>query len=362
LIVAEFRKWPEAPPWTATMYWGSYFFWSAIGHSSYPAESRFLWLTLGFVLFFAWIVWWAVLQKRALRSTDLVVLAANAAAYFGASYYALNPNYHAYMGLFAAALGALNLVLAKLVWNPEAVSERDSWPALLAVAVTLTFLTLAVPIQFSGFRITIAWALEGAALAWLSSRFKSSRILAGALLVLLLVVFRLFAYDAMIYSLGNQYKLIANTRFFTFVVSAASLMAAAKFFADRVPARISYIAGHVVLLASFGMEIIGWAERSVATADQFSTITVAISIEMGLYAVILVTAGVVTRTAVNRILGLGLIGIVVLKLYLSDVWELGRVFRILAFMGLGAMLLAVSYLYSRFRDKIGKLWKDEPAE
>jgi len=39
--------------------------------------------------------------------------------------------------------------------------------------VTLTFLTLAVPIQFAGFRITIAWALEGAALAWISTKFAS---------------------------------------------------------------------------------------------------------------------------------------------------------------------------------------------
>src|SRR5207253_7498159 len=124
-------------------------------------ELRFAYLTAGFALFFLWIVWWSVIRKRDLRTTDLLVMVANAAAYFGASYYLLNPNYHAYMGLFAAALGALNLILAKLVWNPKAKPE----PALLAVAVTLTFLTLAVPIQFAGFRITIAWAIEGAALA-----------------------------------------------------------------------------------------------------------------------------------------------------------------------------------------------------
>jgi hypothetical protein len=49
---------------------------------------------------------------------------------------------------------------------------------------------------------------------------------------------------------------------------------------------------------------------------------------------------------VNRMLGLALMGLVVLKLYLSDVWELGRVFRITAFLGLGVLLLLASYLYS----------------
>jgi uncharacterized membrane protein len=50
------------------------------------------------------------------------------------------------------------------------------------------------------------------------------------------------------------------------------------------------------------------------------------------------------------------------KLYLVDVWQLSRGFRITAFLGLGALLLLVSYLYSRFRPAIEKLWKDHPAE
>ncbi len=82
---------------------------------------------------------------------------------------------------------------------------------------------------------------------------------------------------------------------------------------------------------------------------------------MALYALMLVGLGVVTRTVVNRILGLGLMGLVVAKLYLSDVWELGRGFRITAFLGLGLVLLLVSYLYSRFRPVIERLWRDDPA-
>jgi uncharacterized membrane protein len=61
-------------------------------------------------------------------------------------------------------------------------------------------------------------------------------------------------------------------------------------------------------------------------------------------------------------LGLGLLGAVIAKLYLSDVWQLGRVFRITAFLALGALLLAVSYLYSRFKPSLDRLWKrEEPA-
>jgi len=43
--------------------------------------------------------------------------------------------------------------------------------------------------------------------------------------------------------------------------------------------------------------------------------------------------------------------LVVVKLYLSDVWQLGYLFKIVAFVGLGVLLLTVSYLYSRFRPR-----------
>jgi uncharacterized membrane protein len=313
------------------------------------------------VLFFCWIVWWSVIQKRLLRNTDLLVLAVNAAAYFGASYYLMNPSYHAYMGLFAAALGGANLLLARLVWNPQATRERDTWPALLAVAVTLTFLTLAVPIQFAGFRITIAWALEGAALAWISARFKSTRMSIGASIVLVLAILRLYMVDTVFYAGEKEVALFANSRFLTFAVTAIGLFAGAMFFTERVQKLFFYVIAHIVTLTALGLELGSWVQRSVAQADQFETTTVGISILMALYSLMLIMMGVVQRKAINRILGLILMALVVVKLYLSDVWELGFLFRIVAFLGLGVLLLTVSYLYSRFRPVIEKLWKDEPS-
>lgn len=361
LVVAEVRRWTEAPAWTLTCYWGAYFFWTAAMQRTGNVELQFAYITGAFALFFFWIIWWAVIQKRELRNTDLLVLAVNAAAYFGASYYVLNPTYHAYMGLFAAALGGVNLLLAKLVWNPAATKERDTWPALLAVAVTLTFLTLAIPIQFAGFRITIAWALEGAALAWISARFKSTRMSIGASIVLILAVMRLFTVDTEFYASQKDFAVFANPRFLTFAVTAIGLFVAAKFFAERGLVLVSYVAGHLVTLTALGLELVSWVQRSVAPADQFQTTTVSISILMAFYGLLLITLGVATKTSINRIMGLILMALVVVKLYLSDVWELGFLFRIVAFLGLGVLLLTVSYLYSRFRPVIEKLWKDEPG-
>ena len=95
--------------------------------------------------------------------------------------------------------------------------------------------------------------------------------------------------------------------------------------------------------------------------NQTSVTAIGVSIVMAVYAVVLIGVGVAYRSVLNRLLGLGLIALVVLKLYLYDVWEASRIFKMAAFVSLGILLLLTSYLYSRFRPAIESLWKNEEA-
>jgi uncharacterized membrane protein len=360
LVVSAWRQWPEAPVITLAAFWLPV--WLA-GYHPDSARARmvaFLWCSPGFALFFLWSAWWRLVRGLPARAAELWLLAANAAAYFGTAYVLLDSDYHDYVGAFAVGLAILHGLLAKLVWKPG--EARDSWQGQLAAAIAIVFLTLAIPIQFAGFRVTIAWALEAAALAWVSARFASARLWFGAAGLLALVCLRLFALDAWVYSNGNGYRLVVNMRFLTFAVSAASLWIAARAARAKEHAAIAYLAGHAVLLCALVMETLAWAEHTAARSDLASESAVAVLILLACYALALIAAGVVTHTAINRLAGLVLMLFAVVKLYLVDVWQLSRGFRITAFLGLGALLLLVSYLYSRFRPAIEKLWKDHPAE
>lgn len=358
LALAGLRGWAEAPEWTLPCFWLPVWIWAVAGPGpALGAAIRlpvFGWITAAFILFFLWAPLWGLAQRRALRATELLVLAAGPAAYFGTSYWLLDPAYHRYMGLLAAGLGGLHLLLAKLFWKTEPAEERETWPALVSIGVAFALVTLAVPMQFAGFRITIAWALEGAALAWLSSRFENRWLDLGTVAVYVLTFLRLFGVDAWIYARPTEFPALVNARFLTFAVSAVSLWLAAAWTRQRLAAGVAYVTGHVVLLWILATEVIAAVERNAISADQASIIAVAISVLMAVYAVVLVTIGVLTHAAIHRITGLVLVGLVVAKLYLIDVWELSRVFRITAFLALGVLLLAVSYLYSRFRASIEK--------
>ena len=179
--------------------------------------------------------------------------------------------------------------------------------------------------------------------------------------VLTLAIFRLLVLDAFLYSQSSEYSTLLNTRFLTFAVSTASLWLAAKFLAPAVDAAVAYIAGHAVFLFGLSLEIGGWVGRNVVAENQSGVQIIAISVMLTIYAVILVVIGVKVQAAIHRMLGLALVVLVVAKLYLVDVWVLGRLFRITAFLALGVLLLALSYLYSRLRPVLERLLRDEPS-
>jgi len=341
LAVAQRRARALGPAWVLACYWLPIWAW-------YSPDTSFAAISIAFLMFFAWALW-----RVPAPLPGLGVIAANAALYYAVSYSLLNAAHHEYMGLLAAAVGAIHLLLAR---NFESLSDARN----LILGVALAFITLAVPIQLAGFRVTIAWALEGAVLAWLAARSKSEWLRGCCWIVLMLAVVRLLVLDLFIYSQSSEYSTLLNTRFLTFVVSTAALWLSAKFLAPATDAAVAYIAGHAIFLFGLSLEIGGWVSRNIALENQSSVQIVAISVMMTIYAVILVVIGVRVQAAIHRILGLALVVFVVAKLYLVDVWVLGRLFRITAFLALGALLLALSYLYSRLRPVFDRLLRSEP--
>jgi uncharacterized membrane protein len=66
------------------------------------------------------------------------------------------------------------------------------------------------------------------------------------------------------------------------------------------------------------------------------------------FAALLFGAGVKLRHSGLRHAGMALLFIVVLKVFLSDMAALTGLYRALSFLGLGASLIGIGYLYQRF--------------
>jgi uncharacterized membrane protein len=182
-------------------------------------------------------------------------------------------------------------------------------------------------------------------LAWIGVRLHEVWPERAAVGIFALVLIRLLAFDSQMFPHEGAYPMLLNARMWTYVASAAAFWAAAWWTRRGGIALFEYVAGHVILLGGLAQEAIGWAARNAAPANFVSSASTAVSTVAAVYAVAMVAAGAMRQHSLTRVMGIGLIGIVVVKLYLYDVWLLGPFYRMAAFAILGVLLLAASFFY-----------------
>ncbi len=69
-------------------------------------------------------------------------------------------------------------------------------------------------------------------------------------------------------------------------------------------------------------------------------------------AVVVFVAGLTLRERIYRIGGFLILALAIGRIYLVDVWKLETIYRILSFMVLGIVLLALGFVYNRYADRI----------
>lgn len=314
---------------------------------------------------FAWTVVRSADVSGNARKLDLLSAAASGVIYYGAMYALLRTEYNAYMGLFTVAVAASYLLLGYLLYRNVPAEDRDMSGPLLAAGLALAFLALAVPIQLTGYRITIGWAIQSAALTWIAYKLKDWRILLGSGFLAALAVMRLINEDAALYwpPIDGGYTLLFNPRFISFAVMFVSLMLSTYWMSkmDEAPkhnAAIPYLVGHVLLIWGLHLELFAYIDSRTDLTSPTSLKALISSMILACYGFQFIASGFARRAAFPRILGLILFGIVIVKLYVYDIWLLAVGYRMVAFIVLGVMLLAGSYLYSKYRDKLSTLIRD----
>jgi uncharacterized membrane protein len=94
-----------------------------------------------------------------------------------------------------------------------------------------------------------------------------------------------------------------------------------------------------------------WRDVGMESADARFAYSLSLSGLWTVLASVFIGAGLLRDFAPMRYLAMALFGITVLKVFLVDLSSLGGIYRVLGFIGVGIVLLAVSFLYQRGRVK-----------
>ena len=330
-------------------------------------------VTLGYATLFFAMFAVAPLTGRSARAEagaassllPLVLALTNAAVYFLEVYAMLPAADKESAAWLAAGLAAVYLALSR---QPRAEAGRETARRLrlLHVALAVGFISVAIPIRLEAHWITIGWFVEAAALLWVSQRIKSDFLAGLSFAALALGVGRLLLYDN--FETG---QVLWNARLATYGVAVAVLGAVA-WSANRrrdrrgeVVMRAAVVALNVLALVGLSREVSDYflreqvwlrpqAQAARWTRDMVASYkNIAIRREftfsalwMG-YGAMLMAIGFWKKSAFVRWQALALMAFTTVKVFVYDVSELQRVYRILSFIALGILLLAVSFAYQR---------------
>jgi uncharacterized membrane protein len=273
------------------------------------------------------------------------------------------------MAWFALALAAVYIFLSRQA--REYYPDKESAQRLhyLHLALAIGFITIAIPIRLDGHWITIGWLVEAAVLLWLGDRIRSSFLSVFAAGALALGVVRLLAVDNF-----NATTLIFNARMGTYAVAIAVLAAMAWYGQrrndemGRQGAAVAVVALNVLALIALSHEVADYYARQMAAAtpkynvgrytpydvtNAYNTRTIQIAEDFNYsalwmaYGAMLMIVGFWRRSSFVRWQALVLIAATIVKVFVSDFAQLDRGYRIVSFIVLGALLLAISFVYQR---------------
>ena len=265
------------------------------------------------------------------------------------------------MGLLPAAfaLPMLGCVVLLLKWFPPEHPQRNGVLAWFG-GVALFFITLIFPIQFERQWITVAWALEGAALCWFFHRVPHPGLRVAGVGLLAVAFARLALNPEVLSYHPRSATPILNWYLYSYGITTAALFYAARLLApprDRIgtlnaPALLNTL-GVILAFLLLNLEIADYfttaGERSLVFrfSGNFAR-DMTYTIAWALFALGLLVVGIWRQLRAARYAGLALLSVTLLKLFLHDLARLNQLYRIGALAAVAVIAIFASFLYQKF--------------
>jgi uncharacterized membrane protein len=175
LILAYYKKWNivNIISYIATIIlFGTWLSYSISQKESKPVPygTALLFATLFYIVFFLMNVVNNLRQRIDFKAGEILILLSNTFLYYAAGMMIL-ANIHdgLYQGLFTACIAIFNFIFAYTLYRNQ---HADRNLVYLLIGLTLSFLSLAAPVQLEGNHITLFWAAESVLLLWLYQRSR----------------------------------------------------------------------------------------------------------------------------------------------------------------------------------------------
>jgi hypothetical protein len=264
------------------------------------------------------------------------------------------------IGVVPVLLGAVTALLLRALLRLEGSGARDMTRLALVAGAALALVTVAIPLQLDHQWITIGWALEGAALAWLYWRVPHRGLLAAAT-ALLLVVFVRLALNPSIWTYEPRGALrIFNWYLYTYAIASIAMFVAAWFLSRTEDRLASWLPRSSRLLPALATVLL-FLLLNIEIADYYATgptitfrfggrVSQDLTYTIGwlAFGMIVLGAGIYLHNRPARVAAVSLIAVTAFKCFLYDLASLGGLYRVASFVGLAVALALVSLVLQKY--------------
>ncbi len=263
--------------------------------------------------------------------------------------------------VFALVLFALTAWTMRRTDDPTAPAIYATGAILLAVRVPMSF--------FNGIGVIIAWGLEALAVFWFGTHFgrRAVRHAGTALLAFSFVMIFLMG-GVYVSNLVSTYVPVLSLRTGAYLVVGGSLLACAGMLRNRIEPQdrtdskrdhllstVLHLAWTFLFLVWGTVEVLNYFQYLLVTMESGSPEQLQNLRQLAVSGVWLISALLVLIMGrwmdirALRAAAIVYFGCSVVKVFIFDLVFLDTLYRIVAFLGLSAILIAVSYLYYRNR-------------
>lgn len=318
-------------------------------------------LSLSVGMYAVFVAYPMLLGRRAGRERDpyLAAVVASAMCFFGARAALEAGGYGWGIGVVPIALSAVLAALLRELLRIEGAGQRDVGRLAMIAGAALAFVTVAIPLQLHHQWITIGWALEGAALAWLYRRIPHRGLLYSGVALMAAVFVRLALNPEILYYEPRGALRIFNWYLYAYAICAAACFAAARWYSstdDRIvgslrATRLLPAAGGILLFLLLNIEIADYYATGPAITFRFgAAVSQDLTYTIGwlVFGLILLLVGIWMRSHAARIAAVMLIAVTTFKAFLYDLSSLAGLYRVASFVGLAISLALVSLVLQKY--------------
>jgi uncharacterized membrane protein len=340
------------PAWAAVLQWQQ---------MAEPAQAWGRLLLLAGALYAVFAAYPLALGARARDNRDPYVAAIlGSAMFFLAGRHAMEAAGLGWaVGVVPVGVAAVLAVLLRSLLALEPEGQRDLGRLALVAGASLAFITVAIPLQLQHQWITIGWALEGAAMAWLFTRIPHRGLFFFATALLAAVFVRLTLNPEILLYEPRGMR-IFNWYLYAYLMCAGAMFAAAWWMSGTQDQLVAGLPRVSALLAA-GAVIVLFVLLNIEIADYYSTgPTIAFSFGSGVsqdltytigwlvFGMLLLAAGIYAGNRPARITAVALIAVTTVKCFLYDLASLGGLYRVGSFVGLALSLALVSMALKKY--------------